>query len=151
MKPMSDTILKIIPANPFFGPDDAQQGAARDLFATAFPEAEIELSCTPNVEFVDQGENFESVSCNLCGEQLDIDHWHEAMDAAYATQFDKLDFVTPCCSVTASLNALRYEWPAGFAKFQLSVQNPRSALSDQDLKHLEDVRGTALRVIWAHY
>jgi hypothetical protein len=148
---MSDTILKIIPTSPFFVPDDSKQSAARDSLEAAFPEAEIELSCTLNVEFVDQGANFEKVSCNLCGQQLDIDQWHEAMDAAYTTQFDNLDFMTPCCSATTSLNALRYEWPAGFSKFQLSVLNPESAPSDEVVPNLEEILGTALRVIWAHY
>lgn len=148
---MSDTILNFIPVDPSFVPDESRQQAAYEAVCAAFPDAQVERSTTPDVCFVDPGQNFETVFCNLCGQQIELGDWEDAMDAASATQFENLDFGTPCCSSVTSLNALRYEWPAGFAKFRLAVQNPQSDLSEQILEEVRHMLGTQVRVIWAHY
>ena len=62
----------------------------------------------------------------------------------------------PCCGASVSLNDLRFDAPAGFARFSLEVWNP-----DYELEHfgelpadiparLAEILGTPVRHIWAH-
>ena len=56
------------------------------------------------------------------------------------------------CGTAVSLNDLRYEWPAGFAKFVLEAMNPNVMdLPDEGFAELSRDLGTPLRKIWAHY
>jgi hypothetical protein len=73
------------------------------------------------------------------------------MDHAYRNRFVDLATVTPCCSVAISLNELTYDWPAGFAQFELSVHDPnRGWLSDQEMSQLADALGQPVRQILCH-
>lgn len=46
------------------------------------------------------------------------------MSRASVSGFANLMIVMPCCDGVTSLNSLRYEWPAGFARFILQAMNP---------------------------
>ena len=106
---------------------------------------------TERVEFVDQGGNFEGVYCPVCGADLG-EWWPAAMDRAHAGHFADLAVTAPCCGAALSLNDLRYEWPAGFARFVLEAMNPGVPdLPATTLAELEQRLGAPLRVIWAHY
>ena len=100
---------------------------------------------------MDQGENFDSVSCNLCGHNIDIGDWQTAMDKAYEKHFEDLAFNTPCCKNQTGLNDLVYMSPAGFAKFVMTVEDAEHEIKPQDLDELQQVSGTELRLIWANY
>jgi hypothetical protein len=51
-----------------------------------------------------------------------------------------------------SLNELRYDWPAGFARVVLEAMNPDVPdLPATALAELAQRLGAHLRVIWAHY
>jgi len=74
------------------------------------------------------------------------------MDRASEGRFADLSVVLPCCGVVASLNDLRYEWPAGCARFVLEAMNPGGpALSAAQVAQLEQLVGCPLRLIRAHY
>ena len=75
------------------------------------------------------------------------------MDEAYKSRFSDLSLIMPCCGKATDLNALRYEWPAGFARFVLRAQNADIGgfLPASDLSVLEDILGCKLRQILAHY
>jgi hypothetical protein len=148
---MSDTILKLIPSNPGFIPDKESLIAARSFLDIAFKGSEIEVIQTENIEFVDQGANFESMNCNLCGQLIDDETWQDAMDMAYETHFENLAFTTPCCAQTSSLNNILYTWPAGFAKFCISILNPAVDAEQHQLAEIERILGISIKKIWAHY
>jgi hypothetical protein len=60
--------------------------------------------------------------------------------------------VTPCCGSRVSLNDLRYEWPAGFARLVLEAWNPNvTRLDEEEVSKLEEVLGAPLRIIWTRY
>ena len=147
---MSDTFLNIIPTTPTYVPSQDSQDNARALLHSIFKEKEIEFTTTDTVEFIDQGENFESVSCNLCGHAFELEDWQDAMDKAYEQRFSDLQFSTPCCNKVTSLNHLDYKWPAGFAKFTIRIVNPKDALDPADLAELQKILDTPLRIVWAH-
>lgn len=78
--------------------------------------------------------------------------WPDAMDRAHGRHFADLAVTVPCCGAATSLNDLRYDWPAGFARFVLEATNPGvPELPDAALAELERRLGAPLRVVRAHY
>jgi hypothetical protein len=149
--PMSSTQLKIISIQPSYVPGKKQQDDAKTLLQKIYGNQLITLDTTKDIQFVDQGANFDSVSCNLCGKNIEVDTWQDAMDIAAKAKFTNLSFITPCCHKTTSLNKLNYTWPAGFAKFAIVIEDAQKEIPAIDLQQLENVLGTKLRIIWAHY
>jgi hypothetical protein len=148
---MSETVLKLIPESPSYIPSKPQQDSAKALLSKVYRNNQIEFATTDTIEFVDQGENFESVSCNLCGKTIDVEYWQIAMDTAFQNHFEDLAFNTPCCNKQTSLNALYYHSAAGFSKFVIIVTNPETKIQPKDLEDLQQVLGTKLKTVWAHY
>ncbi len=149
---MSTDVLSIIPADPNFVPDDIARERAKTLFASLVPGAqEVKASVSQHVAFVDQGENFDRVYCPSCGVDVGVPWWQKSMGEAYRTKFANLSVTLPCCGAASSLNDLRYDLPAGFARFTLQATEPQNDIDDQDIRSLEKILGTPLRKIWAHY
>ena len=93
---MSSIILKIISTNPSYIPNKEKLENGKIFLEHLFKGNKIEFVATDTIEFVDQGENFESVSCNFCGHTLEIETWQNLMDNAHKTQFKDLSFITSC-------------------------------------------------------
>src|SRR5438132_12719946 len=92
---MSDNWLILIPTDPEYMPDATSQEKARELFASLVSDAdEVDVYVTDGVRFVDQGENFSSVSCPKCGTKLDVGWWNLAMTKACGVdaEIDRWDF-----------------------------------------------------------
>ena len=148
---MSDTFLKFIPIKPDYIPNISDQGNIENYLEDIFKGNNIKLATTDDVEFIDQGANFESISCNFCEQSIDIQTWHDVMDNLYDNHFKTLDFITPCCNKQNNLNDLKYNWPAGFSKFSISIQNPSITLNEEQRKNLERLLNAEVREIWSHY
>jgi hypothetical protein len=148
---MSSSILKIISTNPSYIPDKNQMEGMKRFLSKMYKSEKTEYIITETIEFIDPGENFERVSCNLCGREINMETWQNEMDKAQVKQFTDLIFTTPCCHKKTSLNNLTYTSPAGFAKFVISISDPHTGLSEVELKQLQDISGTILRIIRAHY
>jgi hypothetical protein len=148
---MSTSVLKIISTNPSYMPDKNQLEGMKRFLSKIYKSGKTEYIITETIEFIDQGENFERVSCNLCGRDIDMETWQNEMDKAQVKQFTNLIFTTPCCHKKTSLNNLTYKSAAGFAKFVISILDPHTGLSEVELKQLQEISGTTLRIIRAHY
>lgn len=149
---MSDNIMKLIPISPEYVPEANAIGKAIDLLKIYFAKAdEITFVLTDNIRFIDPGSNLENIYCPYCGKKLDITWWQEAMNNASRSNFQRLVVVTPCCNVTTSLNELRYEWNAGFARFSLEIRNPINDIDDNQFKSIEVIINSRLKKILAHY
>ncbi|UXS05126.1 hypothetical protein FY156_16765 [Agrobacterium tumefaciens] len=100
------------------------------------------------VVFYNPGENWLGVKCSSCGADAEP-WWDDAMNAAFATDFENLDVAAGCCGAHLSLNNLRYVWPAAFGRFALEVLNPYvpDTTEEQDLQVARSL-GTSLRKIW---
>jgi hypothetical protein len=150
---MSDHFLVLIPEQPTYVPSPEARSRAVDVLRALVPGAtKVEARLAEHVEFIDQGANFEKVLCPGCGEDL-TDRWPSWMDEAAKSKLSELSLTTPCCGRATDLNALRYVWPAGFARFALRAENPAVGgfLALSDLSVLEGVVGCKLRQILAHY
>jgi hypothetical protein len=148
---MSDTILRVIPAEPDFIPNAAAQQMALALFSSFVAKADsVQCLAEDDIRFIDPGENWESVSCPACGTDLS-GWWQEAADVAYQNGFNDLTVTVPCCGATGSLNDLIYAPPAGFARFILEAVNPVNEVSDAQIGMLAATVGCQLRKVVARY
>jgi hypothetical protein len=146
---MSDYWIRFIPTEPHHVPDPTRQAAAHEWVQARFPNADdVSTYVSAAVEFVDAGGNFERVLCPLCGADCE-QWWGSAMESKYDNGFHDLNVRTGCCGRPLSLNDLRYELPAGFARLVLDVRNPDGDdLGDSELRVLEEIAGCSLRRIY---
>ncbi|GLX00982.1 hypothetical protein [Microtetraspora sp. NBRC 16547] len=154
---MSDDVLSVIPTDPYWQPDQAAADRTAAMVAELTPGAPGGVDVEINVEwhdkptFVDCGENLERIGCPRCGASINTDWWIELMDAHYEDGFASLAVQVPCCCAKSSLDALEYDWPCGFARFEIAIWNPaRPWLSDEELISLGTTLGHPLRQIRAH-
>lgn len=150
---MSVNFLQLIPVEPTFVPNPAAQQEAKDLLTSLAPDSdEITAETTDDVQFIDAGSNFETISCPTCGQELTVEWWQAAMNEAYEAKFQDLHTISPCCGAELSLNDLNYTRPQGFAKFVLQARNPNVAELDKAaVVKMEEAVGCSLRTIWTHY
>lgn len=149
---MSSNVLKIFPVDPSCRPKATERRSlVRSVQSLLRSRPRINIVEQDDPFFVDQGANFERVMCPSCGEEIDASWWTEAMTTASSAKFRDLVVTTPCCNSRVSLNDLKYEWPAGFARFVIEVQDPADDLQSGEIMALEEIVGCKLRTIWAHY
>jgi hypothetical protein len=149
---MSDNILIFIPVDSKYTPGASAADQAVELLKEHLPQAEVTFQIIEDVEFVATGGNLEKIVCPICHAEIDEDWWINAMDEAYEkTRFADLTVTLPCCGNISTLNDLLYEWPTGFARFQLRVLNPGKDVEEATIHDLERILGCSLRKIWAHF
>lgn len=149
---MPATYLRFIPDNPTFIPGSASRHEALRFLTRVFPDSDPREVITDGIQFVVQGENFESVICQACDAMLDVSWWSQVMDSAWDAahhQFANLAITAPCCSIASSLNELHYVWLAGFAQFWLELIEPVDDGGAATLAALERILGCQLRCVWA--
>ena len=167
---MSDSMFKLIPAEPGFVPPTSKHSAAIRKLEELAPEGEeVEIRVYPHLEFIDQGENLEAIICPSCKKRLKIDHfseddpigewWQQAnIDADVHRGEDIFELnpnatcLMPCCRSQVKFIDLEFDWPAGFASFELTVSNPNlETLTHQQIQELEQILGCRLKLIRAYY
>jgi hypothetical protein len=90
---VSDTCLRLIPTDPSWLPEREVLHRALMSWQVScrMPDAgEVEAKVYPEVKFIDQGANFETLSSPACGAELEFDWWTECMEHADATDFSDL-------------------------------------------------------------
>lgn len=155
---MSDNYLRLIATDPRWQPTTAAARQTVTVVTALMPGADsVEAEFYDEVTFIDQGTNLERILCPRCHTELDSDWWAEEMARANNSElggspFSGLEVTTPCCSAGTSLNDLEYEWPAGFARFEIGVLNPqRNWLEPHELVSVADALGHSIRQVMAHY
>jgi hypothetical protein len=148
---MADQILRVIPADPEFVPSPANQQMAWALFSSFVAKADsMTMISEGDIRFVDPGENWQGVTCPVCG--ADLNDWiQDAVNVAYENGFADLSIITPCCSSVGSLNDLVYEPAAGFASFILEAVNPENDVSEMQMQMLKGTMKCEIRKVWAKY
>jgi hypothetical protein len=150
---VADNVLRIIAIEPTWTPAPSAADAAKELLRRFVPAAKVvEARRYDATVFIDQGGNWERVVCPSCGIELDTAWWQDKFDRAGQSRFCSLEVVTPCCGSATTLNDLDFQWPAGFACFEVYARNPgRGWLCAGELDRLERALGIRVRQIMAHY
>ena len=153
---MSDDYLKIMPTSPNHVPPEGTHQRALKLLKSLFPEAE-----DLQAEIYHEGDNFEVFNCPSCKKRLIIPHspiddpiaawWWDLADLMEDAAETSVTTKMPCCGQVARLQvtqlmAIEFEWPVGFARFELNVMNPNVgvSLTKAQLEELEEILGCPL-------
>jgi hypothetical protein len=135
---MSDVVFRIISKNEKFVPSSLIHSEIRKIVQDLIGSSDLNIKQLDQVEFIDQGSNFEAIECPKCKSDLEIDWWQENMERANGINFINLDLDLPCCNNKSNLNELKYIMPAGFAKFLIEILNPTDTqLTEGQLIELE--------------
>lgn len=134
------------------------------MLESFFPEGEeFDSEVYDKTEFIDQGENFEAVICSSCKKRLNLDHlseddpivawWYGLSDSMEGADLTSITTKMPCCGRVARLMDFEFDWPAGFARFEMNVMNPnvKDNLTKTQLLQLEEILGCPLKQVRAHY
>jgi hypothetical protein len=148
----SGNSMHIIPNDPGIALDKNESIRLVQLLSKRFPDKEIELQIDSRVSFVDCGDSFENICCPLCGKDIPMDYWQEAMDNADQKNFSDLEITMPCCGRFTNLNNLKYNQDCGFAKFILTINDPNTwEINEAELlNELETIYKINFRIIHAH-
>ncbi|MEU8527741.1 MULTISPECIES: hypothetical protein [Streptomyces] len=154
---MSDDVLSVIPTDPEWQPDrDAAHRAASlvEKLAPGVPDGvdvEIDVTWNDAVTAVDCGGNLGRIGCPLCRASIDTQWWGDLLEAHCDDGFATLAIETPCCRERTTLDALNYDWPCGFARFEIAVWNPeRTWFTDAELSAVAAALGHPVKQIRAH-
>ncbi|MFE1910001.1 hypothetical protein [Streptomyces anandii] len=154
---MSDDVLSIIPSDPRWQPDRVAADRAVALVEHLAPgvadggDGEIDVTWYDAVTVVDCGANLERIGCPLCRAAIDTEWWGDLLEAHCEGGFAVLSVEVPCCGGSTTLNLLDYDWPCGFARFEIAIWNPgRSWFSEDELAVMADRLGHPVRQIMAH-
>ena len=150
---MSDHLLRLIPSDPEWEPDEVALRRAVRVLRELVPDADrVVTAVHDGIVFVDAGDDAERIDCPHCGEEVDAGWWADRMERASAQGFARLAVTTPCCGSRTTLNDLGYSWPAGFARVELRAVNPgRGWLAAEERRRVEQALGHPLREVRAHY
>ena len=105
------------------------------------------------LQFIDCGDNFESISCPSCNAPLETHWWGHQMDHCWDEEvgFDHHAHALPCCGVPLSLDRLTYTPTQAFAHWFVSARTDRKALTEGEIASLESIAGFPLKVIYQRY
>jgi len=159
---MSEEVLKLIPEDKSYIPDEGQAEKARVLLEDFFPDGEqAEIQFSEHLMFIDGGENTVKVGCSICATESDLNdevntEWWCKLDAQTSPEdanIEAIEVAMPCCNKSTSIQNIDYFGSVGFAKFELCIWNPYAddGISDQQIKQLETLLGCKLKQVWAHY
>ena len=147
---MSDNFLIFIPADPEFVPGFKSRKHALTYLRDHFREADkVQDEVHDKEVFVHCGGNLESVRCPICDRPLDIEWVMGQVEERFSSRPKTRDVEVPCCGAVVDLNNLKFSWPCGFARYEISVLNPNRTEEDHEVKVLEAALGTTLSVIWS--
>lgn len=145
--------LVIIPVNYKSTPTEDRINECLGILESLFYEHIITYATLDSVQFVDCGQNFESLNCNLCLQEIELDFWHEQMNSSYEkSHFEELDFLTQCCDKLTSLNDLKYDGDCGFSTFYITINN--AELNEEKERDLQKLVSETLemdcKLFWRH-
>jgi hypothetical protein len=153
--------MKVFPAEPTHVPPSHLHQQAVEYLERLYPRGdEVEVRVYDVVTFIDQGSNLEAIICPSCGTRMTIEDgpgrswWDDRSDRLNEGSAEAISMSgIPCCGATVKAVDLLFDWPAGFARFELSVLNPNVSgdLSAAHLADLESILKCKLRHVWAHY
>lgn len=151
---MSDFYASVIPSDATWQPTAETANEAEAYVWRVFPDPdgvhqEVTVEFYDRITAVDAGENLERINCPRCGIDIPVD-WYSHLLEETEGEFDNLNVTVPCCNALIPLDTLEFDWPCGFARFEIAVANPARAdcqFSADELAHLAIILGHPVRQI----
>jgi len=155
---VSEFAIRLIPTNPDWQPSPEAAAAAVAYVARLFSGAgeaveQVDHKFYDRVTLIDAGENTTRITCSRCEGDIDL-HWFYGLLGEQGVSFDNLDVNVPCCGAVVSLDALHYDWPVGFARFEVAAVNATRDVYELDAQELADMAaflGHPVAQVLAHY
>ncbi|MFC3741297.1 hypothetical protein [Paractinoplanes deccanensis] len=154
---MSDFYACVIPTDAGWQPEGEAAERAEDYVAGVFPDSdgagqEITVEFYDRITAVDAGENLERITCPRCGADIPLEWYAELLEESEG-EFDDLGVTVPCCNSQLQLDTLTFDWPCGFARFEIAVLNPARddpEFTEDELTELGILLGHPVRQIRIH-
>jgi hypothetical protein len=154
---MSDFYTSAIPTEVSWQPTDEAAAEAEAYARRVFRDPdgvgqEVLVWFYDRVTAVDAGESLVQISCPRCDGDIPI-AWYDSLIEETKGKFETLDVMVPCCGALVSLDTLRFDWPCGFARFEIAVRNPARGeyeFTSEELDMLAAILGHPVRQILAH-
>ena|SRR5215467_3819310 len=154
---MSDFYASVIPTDVNWQPTRQAAARAEKLVRSLFPDPdgvhqEIGIHFYNRITAVDAGENLGRITCPHCHADIPLDWYQDLLEQA-DEQFDSLEVTVPCCHTGTSLHILDYDWPCGFARFEIEVANPARVPGEftiDELNSVATILGHPVRQILTH-
>ncbi|NNE82218.1 MAG: hypothetical protein HKN18_18250 [Silicimonas sp.] len=150
---MSASYFVLIPADPSReSPENAEE--IRTTLAKMLAARRSRLKDYGKLQFIDCGENFETIACPNCQAPITTKQWHAWMDEDWHGEegFHLHRHETPCCGFDCTVNDLNYHCNQGFARWFISAEIDQKAnLIAEELETLDRIAGFALKVIHQRY
>jgi hypothetical protein len=155
---VSDDYIRLIPTQVTWEPTESAAESAMSYVAGLFSGVngsadEVTTKFYADVALIDSGVNTSTAKCRSCGNSVDLEWVFEVVDERVA-DLSHLDVIVPCCEAMTSLNDLEYDWPMGFARFEIAVLNGSREVHELQAHELERVGsllGHPVRQVLAHY
>jgi len=145
----------IIPVDPTYVPNPSAQFKAMQLWAARDKQGSSKtIEVHAGVRYIPPTDSalLHTVCCPNCRRSIDSGWLEDAINLARTDGFKNLLTIIPCCGAFVSLNALKVTRgyaPFGFARFCMATHNPDPlSIGNITLKHLENILGCQLRVVW---
>lgn len=153
---MSDFYVSLIPTDVDWQPPGEAAAEAAAYVARVFDDPngmqEITVEFYERITAVDAGENLQRITCPRCTGDISLEWYADLIEQAEG-EFDNLDVKVPCCGATVALDTLQFDWPCGFARFEIAVANPARAeleFTADELNAVAAILGHPVRQILAH-
>jgi hypothetical protein len=147
---VSGEVLRIVPTDPEWTPDDVALRRAVRMLREVLPHADgVRGEVHDGVVLVTAGRDPEQVVCPACGEELDHAWWTQRLERAAAQGYARLGVVTPCCATRTSLGELVFDRPAAFARTELRARRAGPGLAEVELARVGRALGHPVRQILA--
>jgi hypothetical protein len=154
---VGDFYVSVIPTDATWQPARDAATAAGTYIRQAFPDLggssqQITVEFYDRITAVDPGEDLEQITCPRCDSEISLD-WYADLVERDEGEFDTLDVTVPCCGAALTLDALHYDWPCGFTRFEIAIANPVRAeveLTSEELEMAGKILGHAVRQILIH-
>ncbi|MFG3604844.1 hypothetical protein [Micromonospora chersina] len=154
---MSDFYISLIPTDVNWQPTSAAATEAEAYVRRVFldpdgVQQDVAVEFYDRITVVDAGENVQKITCPRCDRDIPLD-WYEDLIEETEGEFDSLSVTVPCCETAVALDTLKFDWPSGFARFEIAVANPARAeyeFTPDEIGAVEAILGHPLRQVVAH-
>ncbi|GII33375.1 hypothetical protein [Planotetraspora mira] len=156
---VSDMYIRLIPTDLNWQPSREAASAAVAYVAGLFSGPgdaveHVDYEFYDRITLIDAGENTSQITCSRCRSDISLDWLGDVVRENGGVSFEHLDMTVPCCGAVVGLDTLHYDWPVGFARFEVSAMNPTRAqyeLDAQELADMASIVGHPVTQVLAHY